>query len=364
MNQVLNEFRPDVGIAMHRQISDYLRESVRGGKIKPGSRLPSLRELASLWGTNNFTVNEALNTLAKEGILTRRPKLGSFVNETSGNLDSVGIFLADRVDMDGGIFMSSLIERLHSLLTSHGAQSMTFSESRKLKEQTCPPPELEKAIRDGKVRFLLVPQVNYMAIKWLERLPIPISVLADVKKPFTVGLSFDVREVAKRFKELGCKRVGAVSNIALGPILDGSPSFMELFKQALQSEGIEFRKELFGVPEQLCQFELAKHGYERMKGMISLPERPDGMLLCPDTVAAGCVNAIMEAGVKAPEEMKIVIHRNKEFPLYAPFECDWLENSVLDFAEALVSQLECAANGIELRHKEINRTLIRKLVAT
>lgn len=59
--------------------SDKIRDWIEGGQYIPGERLPSERELAEMLGFNHLTVRRGLATLATEGVIEKRPNVGSFV---------------------------------------------------------------------------------------------------------------------------------------------------------------------------------------------------------------------------------------------------------------------------------------------
>ena len=74
------------------QISKSLRGLIMSGKIAPGERIPSTRELAALLGSHVAGVHAALTVLVKEGLLFRVPGLGTFVRQREEKLTRVGVF--------------------------------------------------------------------------------------------------------------------------------------------------------------------------------------------------------------------------------------------------------------------------------
>ncbi|HSH93044.1 MAG TPA: winged helix-turn-helix domain-containing protein, partial [Roseimicrobium sp.] len=84
--KVFPEIRINSKEAAHRQITSQLRGLITGGILKPGTRLPGIRELAKEIGSNYFTVQEALTPLVREGLIERKPKLGTVVLRNSPQL--------------------------------------------------------------------------------------------------------------------------------------------------------------------------------------------------------------------------------------------------------------------------------------
>ncbi|MDG4862301.1 winged helix-turn-helix domain-containing protein, partial [Streptomyces sp. T-3] len=70
----------DVGSSgVRKGLTDALREAVRGGRLAPGTRLPSSRSLAVDLGIARNTVADAYADLVAEGWLTARQGSGTRV---------------------------------------------------------------------------------------------------------------------------------------------------------------------------------------------------------------------------------------------------------------------------------------------
>jgi GntR family transcriptional regulator/MocR family aminotransferase len=72
----------DAPAALHRQLYDQLREEILGGRLAPGSRLPSTRRLAAEVGASRNTVMGAFEQLAAEGYIEGRVGSGTMVART------------------------------------------------------------------------------------------------------------------------------------------------------------------------------------------------------------------------------------------------------------------------------------------
>lgn len=64
-----------------RRIYLLLRERILNGALEPGSRLPGELSIAAEYGVSRVTVRRALDTLAIDGLIDRRPGSGTFVRE-------------------------------------------------------------------------------------------------------------------------------------------------------------------------------------------------------------------------------------------------------------------------------------------
>ena len=75
----------------YQKLAQALRKQISAGEQAPGSRLPTEMELAGKHGVSRITVRRALQLLEEEGLILRRPKLGTFVSSQPRRLVPVSI---------------------------------------------------------------------------------------------------------------------------------------------------------------------------------------------------------------------------------------------------------------------------------
>src|SRR5262245_62551455 len=68
-------------IPLYYQLENILREKIVSGAYAAGSRLPTESELIRIYGVGRITVRQALTALAKEGLIERKRRRGTFVTE-------------------------------------------------------------------------------------------------------------------------------------------------------------------------------------------------------------------------------------------------------------------------------------------
>lgn len=71
---------------IYRQLMEQVRQGIARGRLEPGARLPSVRQLSRELVVNPNTVARAYTELEREGVLNTRPGLGVFVAETQAEL--------------------------------------------------------------------------------------------------------------------------------------------------------------------------------------------------------------------------------------------------------------------------------------
>ena len=75
--------QPTSGVPIYRQLMDQVRSLVSSGRLKPGDRLPSVRQMAADLEVNMMTVSKAYTRLEADGVLERERGLGMRVPETA-----------------------------------------------------------------------------------------------------------------------------------------------------------------------------------------------------------------------------------------------------------------------------------------
>lgn len=64
---------------LHSQLGAVLARDIRNGRIPPGQKIPSEREICEKYGVSRTTVRQAISDLVAAGILMRVPARGTFV---------------------------------------------------------------------------------------------------------------------------------------------------------------------------------------------------------------------------------------------------------------------------------------------
>ena len=75
--------QPTSGVPIYRQLMDQVRSLVSSGRLKPGDRLPSVRQMAAELEVNMMTVSKAYTRLEADGVLERERGLGMRVPEAT-----------------------------------------------------------------------------------------------------------------------------------------------------------------------------------------------------------------------------------------------------------------------------------------
>ena len=85
IEDLYREFRHD---PLYEKIALHIEDLVGSGKLQPGNRLPSERELAEGLGVGRGVVREAVKLLAERGLVTISRGRGTFVSQVDVKLYS------------------------------------------------------------------------------------------------------------------------------------------------------------------------------------------------------------------------------------------------------------------------------------
>lgn len=73
------------GMPLYRRVRDQLKAELDRGLWKPGDMLPTEAELGAVYGVSIGTVRQAVMSLVREGLITRRSGKGTFVTRLDGS---------------------------------------------------------------------------------------------------------------------------------------------------------------------------------------------------------------------------------------------------------------------------------------
>ncbi|MGH9584146.1 MAG: substrate-binding domain-containing protein, partial [Bryobacteraceae bacterium] len=108
----------------------------------------------------------------------------------------------------------------------------------------------------------------------------------------------------------GCKRIAHVGGRYVSTAVDR----LHGYRQALIRAGMAVDEQLI-VTRSRSDDAADISGYQGMKGLLELPERPDGVFCHNDPMARGAMRAVIEAGLRIPEDIAIIGSGNVS---YAP----------------------------------------------
>lgn len=75
----LEDLDPEDSVPLKQQIAERVAAAIRAGRLSPGDRVPGENPLMARYSVSRSTAREALAVLAASGLITKVPKVGTFV---------------------------------------------------------------------------------------------------------------------------------------------------------------------------------------------------------------------------------------------------------------------------------------------
>jgi GntR family transcriptional regulator len=117
------------GQPLYRQVVDQVKRMVASGALRPGDRLPTVRELAGQLIVNPNTIAHAYQEMERDGIIETRRGLGSFVAENETRLSD-----AARRETVARLIHRALVEAHHVQLSADDVRSILEERLRTLEQ--------------------------------------------------------------------------------------------------------------------------------------------------------------------------------------------------------------------------------------
>ena len=327
--------------SLARQVADGFRKAIVDGYYLPGDVLPSVRELAPMLGVSVIVTSAAIKQLGEEGFVMPRPKIGTIVRNRATRQWRGHVVLVQ--PEDGAMYSRSVIAlQLRKTLLDAG-YLLTLTNVSRGADGRCDFGQLD-ALLSRSTDLVVAHHERPATFAHLAKLGVPFAVVADMKKPpkGAVGLTRLDYGAAKplfatRCVELGVKKVIVVH-------WGGSSVSPELTHKAIRCEKIALEADLsHGRLEGL-----RRAGFDVFSRLIAENriDRKAVYFIADDYVASGALVALSCAGLKSPEDVRLVTWSNTGISNVYPRELSRME---MDSAEAgrqiAASTLEYLKNG-------------------
>ncbi|MBA3683690.1 MAG: GntR family transcriptional regulator [Planctomycetes bacterium] len=343
MPDVFSDFKPQLRLSPGDQITSFLREQVLSGALAPGCRLPTTQELARRWGVTITVIQAAVAPLVKEGLLLRRPRVGTVVRERTAKLGRIGLYrITDAAREDRDHFSRSLSNRLTSRIQATGGSAVVYPDLRPEAERTLAFPALLAAVRTGQLDAVIACESEHRTNLWIAKLPVPTAIHGADPMPNAVWQDYAqfARDGLGCLAARGCRTVGLISTLPDNESYpDGSPhltrSLRDTFVAHAQSIGLATAAPWIRSPEvmYIAETDAERFGYDCVRAMWAAGAPPDGLLVFTDLAARGVIMGLLSsAGARMPA---LALHRNAEIGLFCPMPADFLEVSIEATAGAL-----------------------------
>ncbi|MCW8130937.1 MAG: substrate-binding domain-containing protein [Planctomycetota bacterium] len=300
-------------VTKYEQIERMIRERIAKGELKPGDKLESEEVIAGKLGVHRFTVNKALASLVREGLLRRVQGRGTFVAETNGQpqAGSVAVLYSSTTDrLPKDMFFGNI---LRGLREESGVDVTLLGMPRSSGGLPGPPLDQINFERFSGLVLLEVFDEEYIA-KAKKASPVPLVVIDF--DPQRVAVDHAVqdnygagKQATQYLQKLGHKRIAHVGEPPASKKQFVDSAWQERrrgWEDAMASSGLS--------AEELDRLflQLPGRGWpgapEHMKAILSLPpdRRPTGIFCATDDIAMYMMRTALEAGASVPGDFSFI----------------------------------------------------------
>ena len=297
------------------QVTDGLRAAIASGRYQCGSVIPSYRDLAEALGVSVIVTKAALKNIAAEGLVISRPRIGSVVcasNERHWKGRVLLVRSSDGSRYYDNVFASVLRRHfaedgwLCTPLTVQGRAETVDADVSEL-----------KVLLAHSVDMAIVLFDNQPAEKALSGAGVPFVVLGDktsYRNRCCKGyMRYDRAAQGERFASV-CRAEG------IGRVVQVGVREFDDVKKALRRADIACKSWILDEPPPDCTSdvyaELCRDAF--VDFLKSGKPLPDAFYFTDDYLCAGALAALSDAGIRAPQDVRIATWANKgNVPIYA-----------------------------------------------
>ncbi|MCM8773047.1 MAG: LacI family transcriptional regulator [Candidatus Omnitrophica bacterium] len=346
------------------QIADTIREKIKKGELKEGDEFAPEYEFAEALGVSIGTLKKALAILVKEGLIYRRPKLGTFVGrkikknilKTTKNI--LFILSNHRIpDHHYSVLFSGIEDGCRENL--YNLKFLTYYDDKNY---------LKKVIEEGVDGIIIAGRVKKDLVQLIINTKIPFIVIGDLVEKWKTFIYYPrieipikkmIYEATKYLYDNGHKKIVFITGNINFPyykkMVDGYKKFVE--EKNLDSLFYHLESDV----------DREKEGYFLTEK--ALKEKPDAILCGNDLMALGCIEKLKEEGFKVGSDISVMGFGNLSISSFispplttVDFETFLLGKESINFLKKIIVG-ERKRKFIWNKFKIIERESVKKLIS-
>lgn len=334
--------------SLSKQMADGVREAIASGRFKPGDILPTILEWSHLLGVSIRVPETAVATLVREGLLIAQKGVGCIVNPRKKSV-WLGRVVVVVPDGDHVFYHNVLVGRLRANLLMAGylfsQVTVPFYPNGRY--------DYRQLAHELKTRpdFTLLLEDRPTIARFLSKSGAVFGVYAN--KPCALpgcvaNFTVDHGGAAPAFVR-HCVRAGIRSVMQVSTVWRRSFDIVPPLKEAgIQAESMEIRSSADYVAGEAIAHG-ALEGFRERFAREGRAWLPDVFLFMDDFLATGALVAMQEAGVRVPDDVKVVSIANKGLGPVYPVPLTRIEYDSFRFGDILSSALCAFLSGRKIR---------------
>ena len=295
------------------EIIDHLHTRIIGGKLRPGDRLPTRRDLQHEFQTSLSTIQQALDQLADEGFVIPRGKAGTFVTSEPPHKARYGIVVPLLPHTHGyPRFWVALVNEASRL--QEAGKSVRIYQGVSQKRLA---PDYDAMLSDlhrHRLAGLIFVTNPYFLegddVLGTAGVPcVAIGETSGMTKNVTAirldGRSFAKKAVALLAKK-GRRRIGLILPTSHDHV------FRQPFLDALDAAGLPTKS--YWIQEISPTTPNSARNLAHLLMRLPHDDRPDGLIIGDDNLVEHATAGVVDAGIHVPDELDMVAHCNFPWP--------------------------------------------------
>lgn len=343
---------------LYRQIANDIKKKITKGTLKTGDQLASQNELAVEYGVSLITIKKALADLTKEGLVSSKAGKGTFITNRKTTINftkikTIGFVLRDLESP----FFSRILASAEKKISGDGYNLLISSTAGRSENED----RMIRHFLDIGVNGLIIASMSreYKASPLIRELReknfpfVMVSYTVDEDIPYVGTDHEDGAYIAtKHLINIGYRKIGYLNGVHGDSSLLGELR-KKGFLKALKQYDIEFN------PEYEYKFQLGHEwddyhsGYEIGLKFFKSPNRPEAIFAFDDLVALGFQRAVLDKGLRVPQEVAIVGFDNIRRGVTAPVPLTTINQPLSDIGEIAVEMVINMINGITVPIRRI-----------
>jgi GntR family transcriptional regulator of arabinose operon len=287
------------------QLADYLRQQIADGQLPPNGPLPSFNEMKIRFDSSQRTVEKAHTLLEADGLIRRDPGRGVFVSDPSARPKTGFVAFADEIEVRDLPYEKEVL---------HGLRSEARTCDKSLTIIGCTETFKHWKSMDGLVLDKFASYQNsHLAKDCSPNMPV---VRVHREEPGLNCVMADdasgIRMAVEHLLSLGHKRIGFLLRY---PTREDGPEELciirvrhEAYCKAMLDNGAQRRPEWSHFYDCECYY-FREDGYRAMNRWLQngwSDLKLTAILAQNDEVAAGAIAALLEAGLRVPEDVSVI----------------------------------------------------------
>lgn len=300
-----------------KQIERYYVQQILSGKLPPGTRLPSNRELAEQWSTSCSTIQKAIAGVAALGLLDRKKYSGTYVRG-GGQRSVIGVLFGPDLTEASASHYRVLASVISTEINSDFLYSRIYDNIA----------SFDSNQRDYVLQNLLIDQKFHSYRAFIEIFSQPRGKKLDEYVPgkyprviydtqrsdndFLFDYNDFARQILIALRERGCRDIWYLKT---GPHAGKDPDIA----------GIRGAAAALGMKEPQI-LDIGRHRPGRfvevdtdvfLSGLLAGKRKlPDAIVLSDDIATRGAIFALLRNGIKVPDEVIVATLGNEAVDVY------------------------------------------------